>query len=290
MEASYGVQPNTTPVCCDIVSPSLLQALPTNALNNRDPTNIQTETEWSNSLQFLAAGKSGIVYGIDEERVLKEYYESDSGEVERQVYQRLGSHPHVAELLGTLTNGSIILERGDCLRTICRDSAAASEIPIQRKLGWLRQAAEGYQILHARDIIHGDVGCNNLILTRRGVKLIDFEGCSIDGGPADSCYEWFSYCPSVPSVSQRTDIFAFGCVIHEVLTGKPPYHELEASDDRYKKVGELYMNNHFPDVATLPLGQLIQSCWSGELKSMREVIQELEAFRTSPFNEGNIMS
>lgn len=44
--------------------------------------------------------------------------------------------------------------------------------------------------LHSCDIIHSDVGCHNWILTGEDyVKLIDFEGCSIDGGPAGSCYE-----------------------------------------------------------------------------------------------------
>lgn len=58
----------------------------------------------------------------------------------------------------------------------------------------LRQAAEGYQHLHDCSIVHGDVGCHNMIITREGdLKIIDFEGCSIDSEPADSCYEWFSY-------------------------------------------------------------------------------------------------
>ena len=233
-----------------------------------------------NIVQFLAAGKSGVVHGIDPERVLKQFHDSDGGEIERRVYQRLGSHPNIAKLLDTWTDGSIILERGTPLRTICRASSA-DEIPIQTKVHWLRHAAEGYQYLHACGIIHSDIGCNNLILTGEDlVKLIDFEGCSIDGGPAGSCYEWFSYCPSMPRVSQRTDIFAFGCAIYEVLTGRPPHHELEASDDPYKQVEELYANQCFPNVTNLPLGDLIQSCWYGEINSMNKVIQELEVFRT----------
>ena len=264
---------------------SLLKALPTQCLEKlQSPSKTHNNTLLPNTRQFLTAGKSGVVYGIDPERVLKEYHDGDGGEIERRVYQRLGSHPNIAKVLDTRTDGSIILERGTPLRTICRASSA-NEIPILTKVHWLRHAAEGYQYLHARNIIHSDIGCNNLILTGEDhVKLIDFEGCSIDSGPAFSCYEWFSYCPSMPRVSRRTDIFAFGCAIYEVLTGRPPYYELETSDDPYKQVEELYANQHFPDVTNLPLGQLVRSCWFGDINSMSEVIQELEAFRTKLFN------
>ena len=263
---------------------SLLKALPTQCLEKfRSPSKLYNDTTLPNTRQFLAAGKSGVVYGIDPERVLKEFHDGDGGKIERRVYQRLGSHPNIAKVLDTRTDGSIILERGTPLRTILRASSA-NEIPIPTKVHWLRHAAEGYRYLHARDIIHSDIGCNNLILMGKDhIKLIDFEGCSIDGGPADSCYEWFSYCPSIPRVSRRTDIFAFGCAIYEVLTGRPPYHELEKSDEPYKQVEELYANQYFPDITNLPLCQLIQSCWYGDINSMSEVIQELDAFRTGPF-------
>ncbi|KIW87192.1 uncharacterized protein Z519_12094 [Cladophialophora bantiana CBS 173.52] len=246
------------------------------------PSNTEIDSISFEALQFLAAGKSGIVYGVDDKRVLKEYQESDRGEVERRAYHRLGSHPNIAKLLGTRKDGSIVLERGEVLRTICR-SPSATEIPIQTKLSWLRQAAEGYQHSHNCNIVHGDVGCKNMILTREGcLKIVDFEGCSIDGEPADSCYEWFSYRPSIPRVNRRTDIFAFGCAIYEVITGRPPHHELEASNDRYQQVEQLYTNNRFPDVTSLPLGQLIQSCWDGDFTSMSEVLRELETFQAHP--------
>ena len=231
-----------------------------------------------NKFEFLGSGKSGVVYGIDSTRVLKVYHDEEAGEIERRVYQRVASHPNVANLLETRTDGSIVLERGVSLRTICQASSF-NGIPIQTKVRWLQHAAEGYQHLHKSGIIHADVGCNNLILAQDGyVKLIDFEGCSIDGGTAGSCYEWFSYCRSTPRVTRGTDIFAFGCAVYEVVTGKPPYHHLEASRNKYREVEDLYANKIFPSVAKLPLGQLIHKCWNGYLSTMEHVIQELDAY------------
>lgn len=262
---------------------SHLKTLPTKCLERlRSPTKTRPNTTVPSKKTFLAAGKSGVVYGIGPERVLKEFHDKDASGIEHRVYQRLGTHPNIAKVLEIQPNGSIILERGTPLRKICRASPAY-KVPIQTKVRWLIHAAEGYKYLHNRNIIHGDVGCHNWILIGEDcVKLIDFEGCSIDGEPAGSCYEWFSYRPSMPRVSQRTDIFAFGCAIYEILTGKPPYHELETSDDPYGEVEKLYETHRFPDVTGLPLGQLIQSCWYGDANSMSDVIQKLEAIRTEP--------
>lgn len=234
----------------------------------------------SGRLQYIAAGQSGVVYGIDEEKILKQYDESHEGDVERDVerraYERLGPHPNIAKYLGSTEDGGMILERGYLLRTVCRQTGT-DQIPLRRKLHWLRHAAEGIQHMHENGILQCDVGSHNMILTRGDIlKIIDLAGVSIDGGAAGSRYEWFSYRPSTPEVSRQTDIFAFGCVAYEIMTGRQPYHEFETFSDRARRVEQLYQNNQFPDVTHLPLGEVIRCCWHGTFNSMGEVIQALE--------------
>ncbi|KAK5442635.1 hypothetical protein LTS15_010953 [Exophiala xenobiotica] len=113
------------------------------------------------------------------------------------------------------------------------------------------------------------------------LKIIDFEGCGMDGAQAKSCYEGFSYRRSVPSTSKQTDIFAFGCAAYEIITGKPPYHELEKLDGNSSLVEQRYEQNQFPNVFDLPLGALMRSCWQGEAKSMADIRRQLEAFSPS---------
>lgn len=229
------------------------------------------------NLEFVAAGKSGIVYKIDDEKVVKQYTDSNDSDVERRAYERLDSHPNVARYLGSMKDGSIILERGQVLRMVFQQTGP-DQIPLRRKLRWLRHAAEGLRYIHEKGIVQADVGCQNMILTRDDcLKIIDFEGCSIDGEEASSCYEWFSYRRSTPSVSQQTDIFAYGCVVYEILTGRPPHHDLGASDERARLVERRYQQNQFPDIRHLPLGELMRSCWHSNFNSMSEVIQALEA-------------
>lgn len=64
--------------------------------------------------QYITAGGLGLIYGIDKIRVVKQYYEGEEHDTEREcrAYARLGSHPNIASYLGSLKDGSIILERG----------------------------------------------------------------------------------------------------------------------------------------------------------------------------------
>jgi len=248
------------------------------SLSKTNPASFSRERS-----RYLSSGKSGVVNWVDDERVWKQYLiNPEQAAVEHRAYQRIGSHPNVVKLLAVLEDGSIVLERGKVLRGVCR-YPSANEISLQRKLRWLTQAATGYQHLHDCNIIHADVGCHNMIITNEdNLKLIDFEGCSIDGGQNDACYEWFSYKRSVPEVTRKTDIFAFGCAFYEVMTGLQPYHELRNSAPGTNQVQLLYADNSFPDVTFVPLGRLILRCWRGDFDSMNEVIQELEAFRPDP--------
>ncbi|KIW80680.1 hypothetical protein Z517_07296 [Fonsecaea pedrosoi CBS 271.37] len=126
------------------------------------------------NLEFLAAGKSRIVYGIDEERILKEYYgEENDADVERRAFARLGSHPNIVRYLGATEEDSIVPERGQPLRTLYQQTNA-DQIPLCRRVRWSMDAAEG------------------------------------------------TYRRPISPISQKTDIFAYGCLLYEIMTGKKP--------------------------------------------------------------------
>jgi serine/threonine protein kinase len=224
-------------------------------------------------LVFLAFGGAGTVYAIDEERVFKEFHDGTM-DIECRALKHLGLHPNIVQCFGAVDDG-LILERGQSLRTIIQ--SGADQIPLSSKICWLQQAADGMAYVHKKGIIHADVGCHNMIMIKGNLKIIDFEGCSIDGEEAGACYEWFSYKVSMPAISRKTDIFAFGCAMYEIITGKQPHDELSESRDKMRLSRQLYAENRFPKVENMPLGNLIERCWHGTLSSMSEVVQELEA-------------
>lgn len=110
------------------------------------------------SLVFLATGGLGVIYAIDEQRVPKEFHNKGI-DVERQAFERLGSHANIAKYFGATNNG-LILEHGLSLRTVIQEHGLG-RIPLDTKIRWLQQAAEGTRYLHDNGIVHADIGCHN---------------------------------------------------------------------------------------------------------------------------------
>ena len=231
-------------------------------------------------LELIGIGGSAVVYGIDDASVLKEYFdESDEGiTIERHAFDRLGSHCNIVQRLGEPNHRSIILERGQPLSTAYGfTNTTTKKLQLDQKLRWIREAAEGLRHIHKKGIVHADFGCLNMILIEDRLKIIDFGGCSIDGSEALAGYNWYNRraltCPNL-----ETDIFAYGCAVFEILTGKPPYHEFEECAERETTVQRLYAQGRFPAVEQqMPLRDLILGCWHGTFRSMDDVQQFLDA-------------
>ncbi|KAG5922982.1 hypothetical protein E4U61_004565 [Claviceps capensis] len=230
----------------------------------------------------IGVGGSAAVYGIDEATVLKRYYDEfdESIAVERLAYDRLGTHYNIVKRLGEPDEKSFLLERGEPLSLLIRARGARCAKPeesvdVDQRLIWIRDAAEGLRHIHSKGLVHADVACTNMVSVQGRVKIIDFGGCSIDGSEAITGYNWYNK-RSLVSPNIESDIFAFGCAVYEILTGKPPHHRLEDVAERGELVRRLYAEKQFPEVDGLPLRELMLACWHGSLGSMDEVIRYLE--------------
>jgi|tagenome__1003787_1003787.scaffolds.fasta_scaffold20970391_3 serine/threonine protein kinase len=99
------------------------------------------------------------------------------------------------------------------------------------------------QMLHRKDIVHGDLKPTNILIQRvtgsalHTAKLIDFDDSYLSGNPpprdqivGDSAYgapEWFGYTMnddriSAPMLTKAADIFALGLVFHQYLVNRMP--------------------------------------------------------------------
>ncbi|KAG8898713.1 hypothetical protein FRB99_007198 [Tulasnella sp. 403] len=110
--------------------------------------------------------------------------------------------------------------------------------PVDSKyLTWLRETADALAYLHENHIIHGDVKARNILISESGNALLcDFglikhvaSGFSV-GTKALGTVRWQS--PEMwdgASRSEKTDVYAFGITVYEVLSGKIPYANLKSS-------------------------------------------------------------
>lgn len=99
----------------------------------------------------------------------------------------------------------------------------------------VEQSAEGLYHMHSKNWIHLDIKPDNFLVSREGtVKLIDFtiaekkkKGLSRLMHRAKVAKGTRSYMAPEQIrrkvCDERTDIYAFGCVLYELCTGKPPY-------------------------------------------------------------------
>lgn len=108
----------------------------------------------------------------------------------------------------------------------------APSIPVNDAIGYSKQIAEGLAAAHKKGIIHRDIKSSNIMITEDGiVKIMDFGLAKMKGGAqltkVGSTVGTTAYMSPEQArgeeVDYRADIWSFGVVIYEMLTGKLPF-------------------------------------------------------------------
>jgi Tol biopolymer transport system component len=159
------------------------------------------------------------------------------------------SHPHICALHDVGREGEaeyLVMEylEGETLA----DRLLRGPLPREQALRYGMQIADALDKAHRQGIVHRDLKPGNVMITKSGVKLLDFGLARVlpsptgrgDGG------EGLTSVPTQHALTQegailgtfqymapeqlegrdadaRTDIFAFGCVLYEMATGKKAF-------------------------------------------------------------------
>jgi len=105
------------------------------------------------------------------------------------------------------------------------------------------QSCESLWCMHDKGFVHCDIKPDNFLVSRDGeVKLIDFTIsqkvktglAKLFGGKAKNISGTKSYMSPEQirgsQLEQRSDVYSFGCVLFELVTGKPPYTGTSPND------------------------------------------------------------
>ena len=155
------------------------------------------------------------------------------------------SHPHICALYDVGREGEteyLVMEllEGETLS----DRLAKGPLPLEQTLRYGTEIADALDKAHRQGIVHRDLKPANVMLTKSGVKLLDF-GLAKAMAPATQ-QSSLTALPTQQGLTQegtilgtfqymapeqlegkdadgRTDIFAFGAVLYEMATGKKAF-------------------------------------------------------------------
>ncbi len=199
-------------------------------------------------------------------KLLPEAFATDAGRLHRfeQEARAAGqlNHPNILAVYDVGTHAgapylvSELLE-GETLRSRLAPAAVAtpeSTIPraalsSRKALDYARQIAEGLAAAHDKGIVHRDVKPDNLFITTDGrVKILDFGIAKLTrpsddaprhaGLPTETASGMVTGTAAYMSPEQvrgeavdvRSDIFSFGAVLYEMLTGRAAFARATAAD------------------------------------------------------------
>jgi serine/threonine protein kinase len=242
-------------------------------------------------LSLLGAGGMGEVYQARDTKlgrdvaikVLPAAFVNDAERVARlQREARLLAslnHPNIAIIYGLeqfdgahylvmeLVSGKTLAER-----------ISKGALPMNQALNLAGQIAEALEAAHEKGVIHRDLKPANMKVTPEGrVKVLDFglaKAFTGDGGQDLSQAPTLSEegkilgTPAYMSpdqarglpVDKRTDIWAFGCVFYEMLTGRTPFAGHTVSDTLAAVLEREPDWSRLPEAVPVSIRRLLQRC------------------------------
>jgi Tol biopolymer transport system component len=178
------------------------------------------------------------------------------------------------------------------------DRIAEGPIPVDEALPIARQIAEALEAAHERGVIHRDLKPANIKLTSGGqVKVLDFGLAKLaEAGAANAATPRdFSMSPTLTvqatmagvilgtaaymspeqargkPVDQRGDIWAFGCVLYEMLTGRRAFEGEDVSQTMARVI------EREPDFERVPpqVRRLLKACLEKDRKKRLQAIGDM---------------
>jgi serine/threonine protein kinase len=176
------------------------------------------------------------------------------------------AHPNIGTVYGledTEGTTALVLEliEGPTLAELIQQSASRRGLPLAQALDVAAQIVDALEAAHERGIIHRDLKPSNVKLTKDGTaKVIDFGLAKIVDG--DQSAARLSHSPTLTAagtrdgillgtaaymspeqargqaVDRRTDVWAFGCVLYEMLGGRSAFGRPTLTDTLAAVVGE----------------------------------------------------
>ncbi len=164
---------------------------------------------------------------------------------------QLLAHPNIVTVYDFDRDGTRVFMtmeylQGEPLDVVIRRRAAAGGLPRKEALQIIERMSRGLAYAHEEGIVHSDLKPGNVFLTREGnAKILDFgiaRAARVQVGPEGGEHTRFdpatigAITPAYASPEMLSgevpepadDVYALGCIAHELLTGLHPYRDASA--------------------------------------------------------------
>ena len=176
------------------------------------------------------------------------------------------NHPHIAHIyeIGE-SDGQRFIAMEFIDGVTLREKIHGERTALPTLLKWLTQVADGLAKAHSVGIVHRDLKPDNIMITRDGhAQILDFglakllETNDPSGTSGSSSEVATAVLPQhslpgtvlgtvgymspeqaqgrVDEIDHRSDVFSFGCILFEAITGKKPFEGKDALDSLHKTV------------------------------------------------------
>jgi len=156
-------------------------------------------------------------------------------------------HENVVQLKGSSEDGSIVMEfvDGRSLADVIGDEGEMSEVGVRRLVV---EILRGLRYLHDRGVVHSDLKPANVLIDKASgkAKIVDIPCC--DGLRAELRAGGLAVPQGTPvfmapetvrtgAHNKSSDIWSFGCLVLNLLTGRLPWDELDNSFAAMFRIG-----------------------------------------------------
>jgi Tol biopolymer transport system component/predicted Ser/Thr protein kinase len=144
------------------------------------------------------------------------------------------NHPHIAQIYG-VEEGALVME-------LVEGEPLKGPLPIDKAVEYAGQILDALDAAHRKGIVHRDLKPANILVTRQGIKLVDFGLAKLGHAPLAETDETLTQPVTRQGqivgtlqymspeqlngkeVDSRSDLFSFGCVLYEMLSGKRAFN------------------------------------------------------------------
>jgi serine/threonine protein kinase/tetratricopeptide (TPR) repeat protein len=220
-------------------------------------------------------------------------------------------HPHIAKIYDIDGVGDRLFIAMEYVRGVTlRDSLHNAPLTLRRVVDLAVQVGDALAKVHEHGIVHRDLKPENIIVTEDGyAKVIDFGLAKLSepvmaqniGDAATANQKQVRTADGVilgtvaymspeqargQNVDARSDIFSFGALLHEMLSGVSPFRRPSAAETLSAILTETIPAVPIADVTVAPdLQRIVRKCLvkdpAGRYQTMRDVVVDLRDVRES---------